>query len=738
MKKFIALTLALIMSFSCFSLVSFAEETETTMEHLTEVSEGYVGIYTIEDLYCVRNDLTANYILMNDIDLSEATAEGGDWNYEGRGWNPIGSNDVYSNNEFSGVFDGNNYCISGLNIDIASYPAGTGLNRYIGLFACVSGTIRNLSVNGKISTENTKTYDHGNNNPNYYFGGICAYVTSTGKIENCINNVSISIYSPHIANGPSPNLYLFQVSNYIGGITGYNEGTIKNCINNAVLKVAIKTNYRAFGYCAGIAGTSSSPATVSCCINNGNINAISNGYRYSNRSTCYVDAYGISSNNVSHCFNAGKIIALTETTNEYQTGYADSFGVSEYKATSCYNVGETNGFAISGSGSNSSSNCYYLEGVGENSAGATSLTESQMKLQSMYADWDFDTVWTMEGREDYPYPELRDVPLVLPEDSKTEITGTVTVTGEAKVGSTLTAEIKDISPADSTFEYEWKADGEVVGTDTSYTITQDDVGKEITLTIKGNGEFKGEFSSSAIVGECVHSLGEYVNNNDATCEKNETKSAVCEKCSEILTEEIEGTKLPHSFKNYIYDENATCTADGTETAKCENCDATDTIIAENTMVEHVFSDSWTIDKEATCAEEGVKSHHCKNCNATKDESVLNKLAHIYDAEVTEATCDKDGKVVYTCSCGDTYSKVLYATGHKDNDGNGRCDECPEYIEDSENENENKPDCKCICHETGIHSFLYRIFSYIQRYFKIDLIGKVFKLGQICKCGEYHY
>ena len=111
MKKIIAITLALIMSFSCFSLVSFAEETQAA-EHLTEVPEGYVGIYTIEDLYCVRNDLTANYILMNDIDLSSALANGGSWDI-GTGWQPIGESST-SSQSFKGVFEGNNYTINGL------------------------------------------------------------------------------------------------------------------------------------------------------------------------------------------------------------------------------------------------------------------------------------------------------------------------------------------------------------------------------------------------------------------------------------------------------------------------------------------------------------------------------------------------------------------------------------------------------------------------------------------------
>ena len=190
MKKTISLLLVLIMSFSCFSLVSFAETTKTA-EHLTEVPEGYIGVYTVEDLYFVRNDLTANYILMNDIDLSEATAEGGEWNYGGRGWNPIGSNDIYSNGAFSGVFEGNNYSITGLNIDIDSYPAGTGNNVYVGLFSNESGTVKNLTVGGKITTERIKTYSY-SGYAYHYFGGIAAYA-DRGTIQNSKSKINMYV-----------------------------------------------------------------------------------------------------------------------------------------------------------------------------------------------------------------------------------------------------------------------------------------------------------------------------------------------------------------------------------------------------------------------------------------------------------------------------------------------------------------------------------------------------------------
>lgn len=38
--------------------------------------------------------------------------------------------------------------------------------------------------------------------------------------------------------------------------------------------------------------------------------------------------------------------------------------------------------------------------------------------------------------------------------------------------------------------------------------------------------------------------------------------------------------------------------------------------------------------------------------------------HSYTESVTAATCTKDGKKVYSCSCGESYSETLKATGHK--------------------------------------------------------------------------
>lgn len=88
------------------------------------IPDGYTPIYFDVDLYNIRDDLSGQYILMNDITLS---------GYDN--WTPIGT----SSNYFSGVFSGGGFTISGLNINSE--------DDYQGLFGYVSGaTIKNVIV----------------------------------------------------------------------------------------------------------------------------------------------------------------------------------------------------------------------------------------------------------------------------------------------------------------------------------------------------------------------------------------------------------------------------------------------------------------------------------------------------------------------------------------------------------------------------------------------------------------
>ena len=106
-------------------------------ERLTEVPEGWIGIYTVEDLDAVRNDLWANYILMNDLTFEPADFEEGG-RFEG-GWTPIGTDEE----AFYGIFDGNGHVIRGLKITDARLTRedlnpgrenGRFVGKYVGLF----------------------------------------------------------------------------------------------------------------------------------------------------------------------------------------------------------------------------------------------------------------------------------------------------------------------------------------------------------------------------------------------------------------------------------------------------------------------------------------------------------------------------------------------------------------------------------------------------------------------------
>ncbi|MBQ9151832.1 MAG: hypothetical protein IJX72_06245 [Clostridia bacterium] len=72
-------------------------------ERQDTVPEGWIGVYTVEDLDNIRNDLSGKYILMNDITFTDGDAP----------FTPIGSAEEH----FVGQFDGNGYVIRGLRLE---------------------------------------------------------------------------------------------------------------------------------------------------------------------------------------------------------------------------------------------------------------------------------------------------------------------------------------------------------------------------------------------------------------------------------------------------------------------------------------------------------------------------------------------------------------------------------------------------------------------------------------------
>lgn len=97
----------------------------------------------------------------------------------------------------------------------------------------------------------------------------------------------------------------------------------------------------------------------------------------------------------------------------------------------------------------------------------------------------------------------------------------------------------------------------------------------------------------------------------------------------------------------------------------------------------------------------------------------------------EATCTVNGEERADCSRCDYYeTKELIANNHKDENLDGYCEHCKEFIADK--------DCICICHAKGIGAFIYRLFKIIDITLKTNLVGRVFGISDICVCGIRHY
>lgn len=230
--------LAVLMVFSMIATLYMPTYSKAQNAPLETVPEGYIGIYDIADLYGIRNDLTANYILMKDIDMSEDTAEGGDWNLTGHGWTPIDG--------FAGTFDGNGHRIIGMHIygemkqDVGlfgelGYPSASGEKVIIrnlaidNLYIDVSMTSRNI---GGIAG---KSYHSAIFEKCYVSGRIIANIAGDGRI----NVGGIVGYSEGCLYHETYNFSNIDISGdcCIGGITGggNNSGEIKNCYNAGIL-----------------------------------------------------------------------------------------------------------------------------------------------------------------------------------------------------------------------------------------------------------------------------------------------------------------------------------------------------------------------------------------------------------------------------------------------------------------------------------------------------------------------
>jgi len=375
-------------------------------------------VSTPEQLDNVRNYLDKHFIQICDVDLTEATTEGGIFYNNGEGWTPIST--------FTGSYNGGGYKIIGLNHNSSK-------TQYIGLFGRTDGAnIGNIKL---INCNIKSTYSSG------YCGGIVGYAGSNTTIENCFVSGVIG-GNVNCAGGIIGYLgIVYNCTNeavvtgeYAGGICGAGAEEISNCFNSG----NVSSNLSA----GGIVGRNSN--NVNYCYNIGNVNGEEyaggiSGYSYSNSGTGEFE--------ISNCFNSGNV-----SSNQSAGGIIGNIVLNDSKKAylkNFYNLGNVTSEEESGEifgrlTTYSSVNMLFLEkGYNSNinlenriygtlvrknnsivsvassniyqinedaTEGVTVLSAEEMKKKESFVGFDFENVWTISPFVNDGYPYLRNMP----------------------------------------------------------------------------------------------------------------------------------------------------------------------------------------------------------------------------------------------------------------------------------------------------------------------------------------
>ena len=134
-----------------------------------------------------------------------------------------------------------------------------------------------------------------------------------------------------------------------------------------------------------------------------------------------------------------------------------------------------------------------------------------------------------------------------------------------------------------------------------------------------------------------------------TCEANGLTKKYCTECNESETLVVLATG--HELGDWIYEENFSCEVGGERYKVCSKCGGTyyrETLPPQG----HDWSKEWTVDTAPTCTTKGYKSHHCTRCDKRNDITTMPKLPHSYLDQGTKATTKRDGLITGVCAvCG---------------------------------------------------------------------------------------
>ena len=272
------------------------------------------------------------------------------------------SNIGFQGTTFTGTFDGNDH-------KIINFTINGGNNSYLGLF----GLMDSGSVIKNLGLENCSVSGGTNSN---YVGGLMGY--NLGTVSNCYSTGSVS--------GGS-NSY------YVGGLVGYNYvNTVSNCYSTGSVSGGSDSYY-----VGGLVGENYA-GTVSSCYSTGSVSAGSN-------STFVGGLIGYNCiSTVSNCYSTGTV-----------SGYEEIGGLVGYynggSISNCYSTGAVSGSIDVGGlvgydNSGSVVNSFWDTNTSgkTTSAGGSGKTTAQMKKLSTFTSvgWDFVNVWGIYNGQSYP------------------------------------------------------------------------------------------------------------------------------------------------------------------------------------------------------------------------------------------------------------------------------------------------------------------------------------------------
>ena len=255
-------------------------------------------------------------------------------------WIPIGYSNGYTPTAFAGTFNGNGHTVT-LALDTIGQS-------YVGFFGYVTGTVRNLTVDGSAKADGTGSAVG-------YAAGVVAYLDG-GTVEMCVNKANVTT----------------NACRYTAGIVGNSNsnGVVKNCRNTGVITSSFGNPN---GHAAGIANNA---ASVTQCWNEGDVKLDTVEGKSANSRVAGI-AVGAS---VLNSANFGKVSGPQWNELGVYIG-----GVGTSRVANSYSLGDVTGAAGTtfGISNGTVTNSYYVDIGGKtgiyvkDSAGTTDADKSQ-------------------------------------------------------------------------------------------------------------------------------------------------------------------------------------------------------------------------------------------------------------------------------------------------------------------------------------------------------------------------